>query len=58
MRLYILFDVILMTWSYCQFFDKISKTRAFFLSLLSYAIFFTLYFVFVVLGIILAVKIL
>jgi hypothetical protein len=57
-RLYILCDIILMTWSYCQFFNKISRMRSFFLSLLSYAIFFIIYFAFVVLAFIVAAKIL
>jgi hypothetical protein len=57
-RLYIVCDIILMTWTYCQFFNKISKTRAFFLSILSYAIFFTIYLAFATLAIVIAIKIL
>lgn len=36
----VLLDVVLIVWAYCQFFNKISKAKSLFLSILSYLIFF------------------
>lgn len=41
----IFLDVILLVWSYAQFFNKLTKGKAIFLTILSYAIFIVLYFV-------------
>jgi len=38
----ILADIVLMVWSYTQFFNKVKKIKAVFLSVLSYAIFFVI----------------
>jgi hypothetical protein len=38
--LYILADIVLMVWSYTQFFNKVKRIKAVLLSLLSYSIFF------------------
>jgi hypothetical protein len=40
MNINIFIDVLLLLWSYTQFFNKLTKTKALLLSLLSYAIFF------------------
>jgi hypothetical protein len=40
--LYILADIILMVWSYTQFFNKVKRIKALLLSILSYAIFFVI----------------
>ncbi|MCX6243552.1 MAG: DUF3667 domain-containing protein [Bacteroidetes bacterium] len=39
--LYILSDVILLSWGYCQFFNRLKPAKALLLSLLSYLIFFS-----------------
>jgi hypothetical protein len=36
----VLFDIILIAWAYCQFFNKISKVKSLLLSIVSYLIFF------------------
>ncbi len=40
MNINVFIDVLLLLWSYTQFFNKLTKTKALLLSLLSYAIFF------------------
>jgi len=40
--LLILADIILMVWSYTQFFNKVKRIKAILLSILSYAIFFVI----------------
>lgn len=40
--LLLLADIVLMIWSYTQFFNKVKRIKAVFLSLLSYAIFFVI----------------
>jgi len=49
----ILADIVLMVWSYTQFFNKVKRIKAIFLSILSYAIFFV-----ILLGLIVAVVVL
>lgn len=39
-NVYILLDIILLTWSYSQFFNKLTKAKSILLSLVSYIIFF------------------
>jgi len=43
--LYIPTDIALMVWSYTQFFNKLTKTKATLLSILSYLIFFVCFFI-------------
>lgn len=42
MNLYLLLDFILIIWSYCQFFNKLSVIRSFLMSVLSYLLFITI----------------
>ena len=41
----ILLDVVLIIWSYKQFFNKLTKGKAILLSILSYAVFFVMFFI-------------
>jgi hypothetical protein len=42
---YILADIVLMVWSYTQFFNKVKRIKAVLLGLLSYSIFFVCLFI-------------
>jgi hypothetical protein len=53
MRLFIVFDIILLIWGYCQFFNGIQRIKSIILTLLGYLIFFICYLF--VLGIVLFV---
>jgi hypothetical protein len=54
---FIVFDVLLMIWGFCQFFNKLTKMKSFLLALVSYAIFFTTYFI-ILAGAILVIELL
>lgn len=43
-NIYILIDIILLTWSYSQFFNKLTKVKSILLSILSYLIFYICFF--------------
>lgn len=46
LRFFILFDVILIIWGYCQFFNGLKRVKSFLLTILSYLIFFIFYLIF------------
>jgi hypothetical protein len=52
-RVYIIFDIILMGWGYCQFFNKQTRVKSILLTILSYTVFIICYLVLLVIALIL-----